>query len=44
MKIFGHKFFFQNIDLHHPLYLLMMVWDSNTWHNKKLPHGILIAF
>jgi hypothetical protein len=37
-------FFFQNIDFHHPLYLLMMVQNSDMWHNKKLLHNILIAF
>jgi hypothetical protein len=28
-------FYFWNIDLHHPLWLLMIVWDCNIWHNKK---------
>jgi hypothetical protein len=41
---FWTQFFFQNIDLHHPLWLLMMVQDYDMWHNKKLPHGILINF
>jgi hypothetical protein len=27
-------FFFQNIDLHHLLWLLMMVQNYDTWHNK----------
>jgi hypothetical protein len=26
----------QNIDLHCPLWLLMMIQDYNTWHNKKI--------
>ncbi len=34
----------QNIDLHRPLWLLMMVGDYDTWHNKKFPHGILMVF
>ncbi len=34
----------RNIYLHCPLWLLMMVWDCDTWHNWKFPHGILIIF
>jgi hypothetical protein len=26
-------FFFGNIHLHHPLWLLMMVWNCDMWHN-----------
>ncbi len=35
-------FSFQNIDLHYSLWLLMVVRNCDTWHNKKFPHGILI--
>jgi hypothetical protein len=35
---------FWNIDLHCPLCLLMMIWGCDMWHNKKLPHGLLILF
>jgi hypothetical protein len=34
----------RNIDLRHPLRLLMVVQDCDMWHKKKLPHGILIVF
>jgi hypothetical protein len=34
MKILGH-FFFQNIDLHCSLWLLMMVRYCDMWHNKN---------
>ncbi len=37
----GH-FVFQNIDLHHPSWLLMMVQNCDMWHIKKLLHGLLI--
>jgi hypothetical protein len=37
-------FFFWNIDLHHPLWLLMMVRDYDMWHNKRNSHGILIIY
>jgi hypothetical protein len=43
MKVFGHKIIiFGNINLHRPL--LIMVQDCGMWHNRKLPHGILIIF
>ncbi len=35
IKIFGHYFFFQNIDLHCTLWLWMMVQDCDMWHNTK---------
>ncbi len=35
---------FSNIDFHYPLWVLMMVQDSDTWHNQKMPHDILIVF
>ncbi len=28
-------FYFRNIDFHRPLWLLMMVWDCEMWHNFK---------
>jgi len=31
--------FFWNIDLHCPLWLLLMVWDCDMWHNKKCNMG-----
>jgi hypothetical protein len=37
-------FSFWNINLHHPLWLLMMVWDYNMWHNKRNSHHILIIY
>jgi hypothetical protein len=44
MKIFEHTIYFRNIDLHCPLQLLMVVGNCDMWHNKKMPHGILIIF
>jgi hypothetical protein len=29
-------FFFLSIDVHHLLWLLMMVWNYEMWHNKKI--------
>ncbi len=34
--------FFWNIDIHHPLWLFVL--DYDTWHNQKLPREILIEF
>jgi hypothetical protein len=45
IKIFRHKNdFFLKIYLHRSLQLLMIIQDYDTWHNKKLQHGILIIF
>ncbi len=33
-----------NIDFHRLLWFLMTIRNCDTWHNRKLPHGILILF
>jgi hypothetical protein len=38
MNIFWHNLFSQNIDLHCPLWLLMMVRDCDMWHLFKNCH------
>jgi hypothetical protein len=35
---------FLNIDFHCPLWLSMAIQDYDTWHNLKMPYGILIVF